>query len=172
MIIQEGLSLDDLLLIPKFSSVLSRKDVDISNNLGKFRLELPIISSPMSSVTENEMCNTISKIGGLGIIHRFCSIEKQYEIAKKIDGFYGAAVGVTGDFFERYEAMVEANASIICIDIACGHHILMKKAIERINNSKYRKNIHLMVGNVATGDGFVWLSKQNVDSIRVRYWRW
>lgn len=113
------------------------------------------------------MCTAMNENGALGILHRFCSIEQQQQFGKSIKGIYGAAIGVCGDYLERYEAVAEAGATIICIDIACGHHILMQKAIEKINVSKYRDKIHLMAGNVATGDGFVWLAQQNVDSVRV-----
>lgn len=81
----EGLSFDDVLLIPKKSSVDSRKEIDLSSKLTKdITLKLPIISSPMDTVTEAEMAITMARNGGLGVIHRFCSIDYQVNQVLKV----------------------------------------------------------------------------------------
>ena len=73
-----GLTYDDVLLKPKYSEIISRKDADTSTYLTpKIRLQIPIISSNMDSVTESKMAITMAKLGGIGIIHRFLSIEDQ-----------------------------------------------------------------------------------------------
>ena len=170
--IQTGLAADDLLLVPKYSDIRSRKEVDISNKLGTINLTLPIISSPMDSVTETAMAIEMSCEGGLGIIHRYCTIEQQVEMVKRCFDvntpiYVGAAIGVTGDFLERANALIEAGVSAICIDIAHGFHILMKEALEKLNNHPQRSEFHLMAGNVADGDGFLALFNWGADSIRV-----
>ena len=72
-----ALSYDDVLLVPKYSDITSRKEVDISSELDQFRkLELPIISSPMDTITESKMANAMAESGGLGVIHRYNSIEQ------------------------------------------------------------------------------------------------
>jgi len=82
---KEGLSFDDVLLIPKKSKVDSRKDIELSSKLAEnIILKLPIISSPMDTVTEGEMAIALAKVGGLGIIHRFCSIEYQVKEVEKV----------------------------------------------------------------------------------------
>ncbi|GIW65561.1 MAG: inosine-5'-monophosphate dehydrogenase [Candidatus Parcubacteria bacterium] len=81
----EGLTFDDVLLIPKVSKINSRKDIDLSIKLhSKINLNLPIISSPMDTVTESEMSISMARNGGLGIIHRFCSIEEQVKQVKRV----------------------------------------------------------------------------------------
>ncbi|MCX7589548.1 MAG: IMP dehydrogenase [Patescibacteria group bacterium] len=81
----EGLSFDDVLLIPQKSNIDSRKDIDLSSKLTKdIVLKLPIISSPMDTVTESDMAITLAKNGGLGIIHRFCSIDYQVNQVLKV----------------------------------------------------------------------------------------
>lgn len=85
--IQESLALDDLLMIPRFSDIESRKTIDVSNTLRnlfglEIRLNTPIISSPMNTVTEDKMALAIHDNGGLGIIHRYCSIEQQVNMVK------------------------------------------------------------------------------------------
>ena len=81
---KKGLTFDDVFLVPKRSEVDSRKDVDLKTSLGKnIILNLPLISAPMDTVTEGAMAIALARNGGLGIIHRFCSIEYQVnEICK------------------------------------------------------------------------------------------
>ncbi len=81
----EGLSFDDVLLIPKRSKINSRKEIDLSSKLSeKVILNLPIISAPMDTVTEGEMAIALARNGGLGIIHRFCPIEEQVKQVLKV----------------------------------------------------------------------------------------
>jgi IMP dehydrogenase len=83
--IDEGLTFDDVLLVPKKSIVHSRKEVNTSTNLSRhLQLKIPIISAPMDTVTEHAMAITIAREGGLGIIHRFMSIKQQVEEVLKV----------------------------------------------------------------------------------------
>ncbi len=75
--IQEGLTFDDVLLIPGKSNVLPR-DVDLKTLLTPdIKLNIPIISAAMDTVTESEMAIAIAREGGIGILHKNMSIEKQ-----------------------------------------------------------------------------------------------
>lgn len=170
--LQTALTFDDVLLVPKMSSITSRSEVDLRINLDpKIQLSLPVISSPMDTVTEAEMAVAISKAGGLGIIHRYNSIEQQaklvWEAKNKAAKFVGAAVGSTGDFYERTCELIKCGVDIICVDVAHGHHQNVKEAIEKIKNHPSRNSFHLMAGNVATGKAFQDLSDWGADSIRV-----
>ena len=169
--IQKAFSFDDLLMVPKFSSITSRSEIDLRINLDPARqLSLPVISSPMDTVTEVEMAVTMSKHGGLGIIHRYNSIQEQVKLvceAKQAGAkLVGAAVGSTGDFYERAFELIKFDVDVVCIDVAHGHHQNVKDAIEKIKNHPSHYKFHLMAGNVATGKAFQDLSDWGADSIR------
>jgi IMP dehydrogenase len=83
--VANGLTFDDVLLIPKKSTVRSRKEVDTTTHLSRhLKLKVPIVSAPMDTVTEHSMAITIARAGGIGIIHRFMSVEQQVEEVLKV----------------------------------------------------------------------------------------
>ena len=167
MNLNEKLSFDDVLLSPRYSDILSRKEINISSNLGQHKFELPVIASPMDTVTESPMAHAIASHGGLGIIHRYNSIDVQCRHVESIaDTVTAGAIGVTGDFLERALSLVLAGAQIICIDIAHGHHLMMKEALHKLRN-KLGDDVHIMAGNVATLEAFNDLADWGANSIRV-----
>ena len=148
------LSFDDVLLVPQYSEVFSRKEIDISSKLNDVRFTIPIISSPMDTVTETAMANEMHNRGGLGIIHRYNSVRDQAQLVHECSSSHvGAAVGVSGDYIERASALVESGADFLCIDIAHGHHALMRNALTTLRNT-LGYDIHIMAGNVATKEGY------------------
>jgi len=167
---KEALTYDDVLLVPQYSDVESRKEVDIHNMLDKSRkLLVPIISSPMDTVTEEEMAIAMSYAGGLGIVHRYNTIEEQAKIIKALcdrsTRNVGAAVGVTGDYEDRATALYDAGARLLCLDVAHGHHALVKKSLHKLREM-FGDTVHLMAGNVATREGYEALSDWGADSVR------
>jgi IMP dehydrogenase len=165
------LSFDDILLVPKYSEVLSRKEIDLKSNLSKsLTLGVPVVSSPMDTVTESAMAIAMSNLGGLGIIHRYNTLLKQSSLVKTAvkSGAknVGAAVGVSGDYVDRARAVVGAGAKILCVDIAHGHHILMKEALKILKN-EFGDSVHIMAGNVATRVAYEELASWGADSVRV-----
>lgn len=173
MIIRDSLSFDDVLLVPQYSEIVTRHDIDLSNNMGEIILNVPIISSPMDTVTEYKMASIIDeKFGGLGIIHRYMSIDNQVNQIKlaiknsnkEVNKNIGFAIGATKDYIERLDECINAGGNIVCIDVAHGHHILMKDALYNIK--KRHPNIHIIAGNVATSKGFLDLSNWGADTIR------
>ena len=78
----------------------------------------------------------------------------------------GAAIGVTGDYKERAAALFGIGVDLLCIDIAHGHHKMMRDALKYLRE-KYDNKIHIMAGNVATLEGFNDLADWGADSIRV-----
>jgi IMP dehydrogenase len=123
----------------------------------------------MDTVTESEMAYAISKMGGLGIIHRYNSIEEQAGMVAEVVGagvdVVGAAIGVSDDYFERAQTLVENGAKVICVDVAHGHHILMKNALGTLRQA-FDDNVHIMAGNVATLKGINALADWGAQSIR------
>lgn len=80
----QGMTFDDVLLEPRFSDVVPA-DVDVSTNLTRrIRLTLPIVSSPMDTVTESAMSIALAQEGGLGVIHKNMSVERQVEEVRKV----------------------------------------------------------------------------------------
>jgi IMP dehydrogenase len=80
-----GLTYDDVLLVPKYSKVSSRHEADTSTHLTKkISLKIPLVSANMDTVTEAEMAVTIAREGGIGIIHRFMSLEEQVAQVRKV----------------------------------------------------------------------------------------
>lgn len=81
----EGLTFDDVLLIPQRSSVRSRRDVSLTAHVASgINLSLPILAAPMDTVTESDMATALARAGGLGIIHRFNTIDKQAAEVKRV----------------------------------------------------------------------------------------
>lgn len=163
----KGLAFDDVLLTPRYSEIISRKSIDISSKLDEaVTLRLPIISAPMDTVTESHMAHAMSRYGGMGVVHRYNTIGDQVAIIKKIGGVKAAAIGVTGDYIERSKALAEVGCYVLCLDVAHGHHLLVKEALHELRNV-FGLSVHLMAGNVATLEAFNDLSDWGADSIRV-----
>lgn len=83
--LETGLTFDDVLLVPKRSAITSRSAVDTATWLAPgIRMALPVISANMDTVTEVEMAVAMAQAGGIGIIHRFMSIERQAEFVRRV----------------------------------------------------------------------------------------
>ena len=167
---KEALTYDDVLLVPQYSDIKSRKEVRLTSALdSSLTCGLPIISSPMDTVTESEMAYTMDSLGGLGIVHRYNSIEEQAGMVAEVINAgsqkVGAAIGVSGDYFERAQTLVENGVSVLCVDVAHGHHVLMKNALGVLRNA-FNDSVHIMAGNVATLEGINALGSWGADSVR------
>jgi len=171
--IPDALTYDDVLLVPQYSDIESRQEVNLHSALDEvLNIKLPIISSPMDTVTGTEMAATLAVLGGLPIVHRYNSVPEQAQIIKDAiemtdlitAPIIGAAVGVSGDFEDRAAAAYDAGARVICVDVAHGHHILVKRALARLR--RFGNDLHIMAGNVATLAGFNSLADWGADSVR------
>ena len=75
---KQALTYDDIQLIPAFSSIESRSTIDLSTQLTtNYRINVPLIASPMDTVCDSEMAIAMAELGGVGCIHRFNTIEEQ-----------------------------------------------------------------------------------------------
>ena len=181
--VKEGLTFDDVLLIPAESHVLPN-EVDLHTQLApNLKLNIPIISAGMDTVTEGAMAIAIALQGGLGVIHKNMSITAQAgEVANvknvvvpsnitkaAVDDnnhlLVAAAIGVTSDTFERAEALIEKGADAIVIDTAHGHSAGVLRKIKEIR--AHFPDITLIAGNIATGDAARALFDAGVDIVKV-----
>ena len=164
----KALSYDDVLLIPHYSNIRSRSEINISTDLGKgVRLQLPIFASPMDTISESAMATALTEKGGAAIIHRYNTIQDQKNEINKVSSprIVGAAIGISGDYLERASALVDFGADFLCVDVAHGHHIMMKEALYELRKL-FGDDYHLMAGNVATLQGINDLADWGADSVR------
>lgn len=180
---KKGLTFDDVLLIPAESHVLPN-EVNLSTQLAKnIKLNIPLISAGMDTVTEGPMAIAMALQGGLGVVHKNMSIQAQAgEVANvksvvvpanatkaAVDDqnrlLCAAAVGVTSDTFERATALLEAGADAIVIDTAHGHSAGVLRKIKEIRD--HFPDATLIAGNVATGEATKALFDAGVDVVKV-----
>ena len=227
------LTYDDVNIVPKYSELGSREDVKLNTRFTKnTELTIPIVSSPMDTITEEKMAEEMMEWGGVGVIHRFMSIEEQsrmmkslhYEwdryftplsgndneeertIDKEWDEWWNsikhwnhpptksdwkvmkerfwwadnmikdddvwrkrprcAAIGVTGDYKERAQELVKNGCNVLLIDVAHGHHVLVKNVIEELRN-EFGKDVEIIGGSIATKEAAKELCEWGVDGLRV-----
>jgi IMP dehydrogenase len=171
--IEEALTYNDVLLEPQYSDIKSRTEVSIASALdGPYAyvpLSLPIIASPMDTISEEEMGVAMWQEGGLAVVHRYNTIERQTEIMDHIivlcQANAAAAIGTSGDYLERATALYDVGTRILCVDVAHGHHILMKEALHALRG-RFDDSVHIMAGNVATLEGYNDLVDWGADSVR------
>ncbi|MBL7159215.1 IMP dehydrogenase [Candidatus Microgenomates bacterium] len=165
---KEGLSFDDVLLLPQYSDLRS-KDIDLMTYLTpQIKLKIPLISSPMDTVTESELAIALAKEGGISIIHRNLSIKKQAEEVKKVKGTgcsVGAAIGAGKDIEERTKALVNSKVDVLVIDSAHGYSQFIINVTSWVK--KNFPQIPLISGNVATSEGALALIKAGANALRV-----
>jgi len=171
-----AITFSDVLIIPKYSEIRSRKEVQTRQTFKCFNLELPVFSANMKTITGSKMAVAMSEFGGMGVLHRFCSTSQavldfldslaliQYNPVKNCGVF--VSVGVQSSDKERFERLYEAGARLFCIDVAHGDHIMVREMIGWIHSKGY-KGTEIMAGNVATGDGAYNLAEWGADIIKV-----
>ena len=167
--IKEALTFDDVTMAPKYSEVLP-SEVDTSTQLSKcLKLNIPLLSSAMDTVTESKMAIAIAKAGGIGVIHRNLNIKKQIEEIKKVKKLkllVGAAVGAGPLELKRAEAILKEKVDLIVVDTAHGHSKKVAEIIKVINKLRTNKTA-LCAGNIATAEAAKFLIKLGVDIVKV-----
>lgn len=172
----------DVQFVPQYSEIISRSNVDVSSDMNKFKLELPVISANMKDITGHKMAATMADHGALGILHRFGTVEEavaEFQKAKEIRlrdsvanntayaywNQIGVSVGVKDNDHERFQKLYEARARIFCIDVAHGHHVLVKNMISWIKSQV--DDAIIIAGNTATPDGAKDLVAWGADIVKV-----
>ena len=167
-IVQEGLTFDDVLLVPAWSEVLPR-EVSLKSKFSRnISVELPIVSAAMDTVTEAPMATALAKEGGIGVIHKNMSIEDQAaQVAQvRVQGLLvAAALGITGDVLERAAALKEAGVDAVVLDSAHGHSRGVIKALRKVKAAF--PDLDVVVGNVATAQATRCLIENGADAVKV-----
>lgn len=180
--IKLGLTYDDLLLIPQESSVVPN-EVKLETCLTKkIKLNIPLLSAAMDTVSEHEMAISLARLGGISIIHKNLNIEKQANEVKLVkeasyEGYpnaildengkllVGAAIGANNEAVERAAKLLEAGANVLVLDSAHGHSKNVIETTKKIKKSF--ANVQLIVGNIVTKEAAKDLIEAGADAVKV-----
>jgi len=178
----DGLTFDDVLLLPQYSEVLPA-NTELETYITKdIKLNIPLLSAAMDTVTENKMAIAMAQLGGMGVIHRAFSVERQVEEVKKVKNYKGtfyndalkdkegrlmvaAAVGVGKDAAIRAEELIKARVDVLVIDTAHGHS---RMVLDKTKEFKEKlPEVPLIVGNIATSEAAQDLINAGADGLKI-----
>jgi IMP dehydrogenase len=155
--------------VPRVPSTLAHRTEAVpAVDFGPVQLTVPLIGSPMPDVCGVDMCQALGAHGALGVLPRFQPVDEQVAELRLIaaaGGPLAAALGVTGDYRDRFARIIETGCRIVCLDTANGAHQQVANAIRWVRDQD--PTVFLIAGNVATAETFRWLEDHGVDAIRV-----
>ena len=165
----QAFTFDDFIIAPKYSTIRSRKNPDVSVSLPGLSLKTAIIAAPMNTITEESMILAMAAEGATSVLHRFMDLETQVAISKRIisQGIsnFWVAIGATKDYIERVIELKKAGVNNFCIDVANGHSEICIEATKAIMHKI--SNVQIFAGNVCTADGALRLAEAGASVIRV-----
>lgn len=173
MSIREGVTFDDVLLVPQHSALESRRDVstqvDFEGPNVLTILQHPIIPANMKSIATTEMIEAQVDSGGLAILHRFQTLEEQiaqYRRAMNRNNLpiVGASIGVREEDRYRAGGLIFEGVRIFCVDVAHGDS---KLAVEMVKWLRRAGGITVIAGNVATARGAGRLLEAGAHAVKV-----
>jgi len=182
---QTALTFDDVQIIPQYSEIISRNTVTLASQFTRhYTLTLPFVASPMPDVCETEMAIAMWRAGGVGVIHRFNTIDEQCQMVTDVitqvriespayskryaRPVIAAAIGVTDDYLERAAELVRCGVNVLMIDVAHGHHINVRRALDNLRTiSTFNDHVDIIAGTVATNEGAADIRNWGADAIRV-----
>ncbi len=183
-IISEALTFDDVLLVPAYSEVLPG-EVSLQTRLTRnIKLNIPVLSAAMDTVTGKRMAIAMALQGGLGFIHKNMSIERQAEAVKAVKSYafdgkafpravtddkgnllVGAAVGIGRDIMSRVEALTGAGVDVITLDSAHGHSVRVIEALRQIK--RVFPSLEVVAGNIVTARAAMDLAEAGADAVKI-----
>jgi len=162
-----SLTFSDVSLIPQYSTIKSREEVDLSVDFLGFKLKIPLVSANMSTVTEPTMVQAISRAGGAGILHRYAKSDTiiDWITFLKRNGIHPIipSIGIKPhdiDDAARYQA---AGADIICIDVAHGDCERMVETVRTLVGM----GMKVIAGNICTYDAVRRLITAGAHAIKI-----
>jgi len=160
----EAITFDDVLLQPGYSEV-AIGEIDVSTYVTRnLKIDVPIVSSPMDTVTEGKLAAAVAKCGGVGVVHYNIPIAKQVEhvaFVKSLKLPVGAAVGPNDD--ERVSALMAKEVDFLVIDTAHGFRKVVIDAVKR-----YKKaGADVVAGNIVSADAAEQMISAGADGLRV-----
>jgi len=163
--IERGLDYKDIHLLPhEVSSFSSRDDVSTETIFCGEKLDFGILSAPMPDVSDGNFCAELSKFGGLGFIHRFQDIQTQVADFMHGNRCAGCAIGINGDYKERYQELYKNGCRIFLIDVANGANTNIAKVVSELYALG---DMYIIAGNIASREGLKFLNDIGVYAARV-----
>ena len=149
-ILDESFTFDDILIRPA-ASTMEPAEASLKTSIGGINLLVPFLSATMDKVTEEKMAIALGKLGGLGVLHRNCSIEEQVRMVKEVKKVGVRVAAACGPFAgDRAQALDEAGCDVIVIDCAHGHNLNVVASAKKIK--KNLNNAKMIFGNIATAE--------------------
>jgi IMP dehydrogenase len=163
----EAFTFDDILLVPSYNHYESRKMVStsVTDRIGKLTLSLPVMSSNMDTVTGSAMATFMGEKGGIGVLHRFMTIDENIQEFKNSPKKTFVSVGASQAELERAVALRDAGADYFCVDVAHAHAKYIGKMLKELRALLSDRCI--MAGNVATYAGADYLASCGADILKV-----
>jgi len=165
---EEQLTYDDVLIIPRRTTIRSRQDVDLTTNLGASFLKYPVMSAAMDTVTGGEMAEALDRVGAMGVVHRFQSVEDRIESISPYC-YSSEAVGIAVGLDETEEEIHKLSevADVIALDVAHAHADYVIERTRQLSNLLTNWNGQLMVGNIVTRQAAWELIEAGADILKV-----
>ena len=149
-IIKEGFTFDDVLIVPSASS-MEPSEASLKTKIAGLELSVPFLSAAMDRVTETSMAIALGKLGGLGVLHRNCSLEEQAKMVREVKKAGVPVAAACGPFAaDRAKALDDARCDFIVIDCAHGHNLNVVESAKKIKKSL--KHSKMIFGNIATAE--------------------
>lgn len=180
-----GLTFEDVKLVDDLQSTVTPESVSVTTSLTPtLKLNIPLLSAAMDTVTEARFATALAKLGGLGVIHKNMTISAQADEVRRVktatfdsadfpnaavdaEGhlLVAGAVGVTNDTVDRVQAMVEAGADAIVLDSAHGHSEGVLRKVSEVRSTF--PNLNIIAGNIATREGAAALYDAGADVVKI-----
>ena len=161
---REGLTFDDVALVPQFNNIPSRTEPELNSWLTKdMKIKIPILAANMDTVITDDLAEILIENGSCPIFHRFTSFDDQKKWVKKFQDKTFISSGIQN--LENIQELLDLGAAGVCIDVAHGHSDRMFSYISELKKSHPDKEI--IAGNVCTAMAYHDLVNAGADAVKV-----